>query len=70
MASMLFDNGDKTYKHMVVMQMSFGNLICTTSDKSDEPAVYHDSGPAELRCTQLRDKHPELKFAVVNFVVL
>lgn len=62
--------GDKDYKHMVVMITSVGNVICTTSDQSKEPAVYHDEAPAELRCASLREKYPAVQFRVVDFVVL
>lgn len=61
---------ERDYKHMVVMVTTFGNVIATTSEQSKEPAVYNDVAFAELRCAQLRDKFPQSKFAVIDFVVL
>lgn len=63
-------NGDHKLQHMVVMQLSVGMIVVTNTDDSKQPAVYHDTAPAELRCAQMRTKYPELKFAVISFPVL
>ena len=34
------------------------------------PAIYRHPEDAELLCAQLRDKHPDKSFAVVNSPVL
>lgn len=67
-------NGDKQYKHMVVCRMPVtddgvpADVLCFT--EGGQPAVYGDTPPAELRCSQLREQNPHVTFRVVSFQVL
>ena len=60
-------NGDKNYKHMVV---SVGNVTALMFTAKGEPAVFNDTGPAELLCAQLRERQPLGNFQVLSFQVL
>lgn len=61
-------NGDHSYKHMVVRTDLGFSIICITEGL--QPAVYNDSGPAELYAAQLREKYPENRYHVASFQVL
>lgn len=62
-------NGDREYKHMVVVDTNaFGAVICNTA--GGQPAIFHDTPPAELLAAQLREKQPSANIRVISFQVL
>lgn len=59
-----------TQKSVVVRVEPIGDLKMLCFTERGEPAIYADSGPAEMYCAHLRDRYPDYRFAVIDFWVL
>lgn len=66
-------NGDKNYKHMVVIEVPLGKaamMLAVCQTEGGQPAVFHDTPPAELLAAQLREANPSGAYRVISFQVL